>query len=176
MIKYLSLISLVVLTSVSFSSDAMGQRRARPGALKHTEQEAANAMKITKVKAKYIHDGATFVGDIYLTGEAGAIKVGTATIAFANGKYNLSFTNEKFNVQETSKTGRKYWKKQKLGEDFSYGGEYEVIEQYGDLWLKLYETTVANGDCDKIPLCSKDTKEFEFEQGNMLMRMHYRGY
>ncbi|MDE7350016.1 MAG: hypothetical protein K2N25_03035 [Muribaculaceae bacterium] len=168
--------SIAAALVLSFSSEAVGQRRARPGAMKHTEQEAADALKETKVKATYIRDGATFVGDIYLTGDAGGIKMGTATIKFSNGKYWLSFINAKFDVQETSRTGRKYWKKQKLGEDFSYGGAYEVIEKGKVLWLKLYESDSTDGYCDKIELTSKDDKAFEFQQDNMLMRMQYRGY
>ena len=168
--------SIAVAVALSFSYDAIGQRRARPDSMKHTGQEAAKALTKNKVNATYIRDGSTFVGDIYLTGEAGAIKMGTATIEFSNGKYRLSFINTKFDVQETTRTGRKYWTKQKIGEDFSYGGAYEVIEKGHVIWLKLYETDSMDGYCDKIQLDSKDDMAFEFKQDNMLMRMQYRGY
>ena len=168
--------SIAVAVALSFSYDAIGQRRIRPGSMKHNEQEIVDAFKITKVKGKYIKDGSTFVGDIYLTGDAGGIKIGTVNLVFTNGKYRLSFTNTKFNVQETTSSGRKYWKKQKIGEDFSYDGEYEIIEQMGQYFLKLYETTAAEETADVLKLDGKDADSFEYQDDGMLFRMKYRGY
>ena len=171
--KFLSVIAISFAVMASSSNDAMAQRRTRPGAMKHTQQEVENALKVTKESAKYIRDGSTFVGDIFMVGDVGGVKLGTAIIEFSNGKYKFSFTNEKFNVQEKTKSGIKYWKKEKLGEDFSAGGKYEVIERHGNYYLYLYQPENPDEAGDKIPLNSKDAKEFELAQDNMLMRMHY---
>ena len=173
--KSLVLLSASLLIALG-AVDAVGQRRARPGTMKHTEAEAVNALKTTDVKATYIKDGSTFFGDVYLVGEAAGIKIGTAIIEFSNGKYTLNFTNKKFDVTETTSTGRKVKTKQKLGEDFSYGGAYKVVEQSGKVFLLLYADSKGEGQYDKIKLSGKNATEFEFAQDDVLMRMQYRRY
>lgn len=163
-----SLIAFLMVTDIS------AQRRSRPGSVKHTEQEAIEIMKKTKVNGKYIRDGSTFRGDIYLTGDAGAIKIGTATITFSKGEYKLSFRNAKFKVQDDKYKNRMRW--QKIGEDFSYGGEYEVMEQLDKTWLILYESTAANETSDNFLLESKDAKTIELDVDGMYMKLDYVGH
>lgn len=177
----LCLIALIVPVRSS------AQRRARPGSMKHTQTEVTEKQKVTNLSCKYIRDGSIFEGPIYMTGEAGGIKIGEGVIIFTNGKYHLSFDAQKFKIkkypvmtdEERLRRGiSKYeyensWEYKKLGEDFEYGGKYATIEQYGQKWLILY-----NADSDavyaKIPLKSTADKSFELEEDDMLVKMTCR--
>lgn len=168
--------------SLSACDTLSAQRRARPGSMKHTEADVRNAQKTTQLKGLYIRDNSTFGGDVYMTGEAGGIKIGTAKIRFAGGHYRLTFNAGEFSMRTSlSKKERidkgiteyeydNSWENEKLGEDFEYSGKYKILEQYGKIALILY-----NGDTDKeyarIALTSANDKEFEFSDNDLLMPM-----
>lgn len=177
---------IIILAMIACAPSADAQRRSRPGAMKHTQAEVTNKQKITKLNCRYIKDGSVFEGPIYMTGDAGGIKIGDAVIAFYGGKFMLSFEAAKFNVkkyaymtpEERHRRGiseyeyRNAWEHKKLGEDFDYEGRYSTIEQYGQKWLILY-----NGDTDnvyaKIPLNSINDQSFELDEDDMLVKMSY---
>ncbi len=174
----------VILCGLSLPKDLSAQRRVRPGAMKHTEAEVANKRKVTNLSCKYIRDGSIFEGPVYMTGDAGGIKIGEGAIIFSNGKYKLSFDAQKFKIKKypvmtdkqlLEKGISKYeyensWEYKKLGEDFEYGGKYTTIEQYGQKWLILY-----NGNSEsvfaKIPINSINDNSFELEEDDMLVQM-----
>lgn len=155
--------------------------RKRPGAMRHTEAEVENARRVTAVKAKYIHDNAQFKGAAYMTGDAGGIKVGDVALSFAGGKYTIKFVSASFDMRKASTrrdrrregiTEYEYehsWQKEKLGDDFDFGGRYEVVEQYGKVSLVLY-----NGNSDKvfakIPLADANASSFEFAEDDVLFQ------
>lgn len=180
-------IGLIMLLIILIGAPvAVSQRRTRPGAMKHTEAEVTEKKKITKLNCTYIRDGATFEGPIYMTGDAGGIKIGDAVIIFKAGRYSLSFDAAKFKIkkypvmtdEERMRRGiSKYeydnsWEYKKLGEDFEYGGKYVTIEQYQEKWLILYQ-----GDTDniyaKIPIENINDKSFELNEDDMLVRMSF---
>lgn len=178
---------LLCLISLIVPAESNAQRRTRPGSMKHTQTEVTNVQKVKNLSCKYIRDGATFEGPIYMIGEAGGIKIGDGAIIFSHGKYKLTFDAQKFKIkkhavmtdEERARRGiTKYeydnsWEYKKLGEDFEYGGKYATIEQYGKKWLILYD-----GDSDdiyaKIPLQSTADKSFELCEDDMLIKMTYR--
>lgn len=173
---------LVAIMSLSVCNTLSAQRRARPGSMKHTEADVRNAQKTTQLKGLYIRDNSTFGGDVYMIGDAGSIKIGTAEIRFTGGHYRLIFDSGEFSMRtslskkeriEKGITEYEYdhsWKNEKLGEDFEYSGKYNIQEQYGKISLILY-----NGDTDKeyarIALTSANDKEFEFSDDDLLMTM-----
>lgn len=161
---------------------ASEQRRARPSSMKHTEAEVKNVSKVTHLKGKYIRDGVTFNGSVYMTGDAGAINVGKATIHFAAGKYTLSYGAENFEMRTSMSreerrrkgiTDYEYdhsWKNEKLGNDFSHSGKYEVVKQFDKIHLILYDGDTKDVFA-KIPLASAADSSFEFQEDDVLMRM-----
>lgn len=167
---------------VTAQDDGTRARRKRPGQMKHTEAEVQNAKKITKINARYIRDGVTFIGGVYMTGDAGAIKEGDAVMKFSGGKYRFGFESAEFDMRDAftrderrAKGITEYeyehsWKKEKLGNDFLYSGKYEVVEQYGKIHLILY-----NGDTNevfaKIPLNSASDSSFDFYEEDFLISM-----
>ncbi len=177
---------ILVLCAILNATVADAQRRARPGSMRHSEAEIAARMKVTKLSCRYIKDGATFEGPIYMTGEVGGIKIGDAIITFSKGHYLLSFDAAKFKVKKHSymtdeerrrKGISQYeyenaWEHKKLGQDFDYGGKYATIEQYGSKWLILYQ-----GDSDsiyaKIPINSISDSSFELSEDDIYVKMKY---
>ncbi len=175
---------ILVLLALINTPVADAQRRARPGSMKHSEAEVTEKKKVTKLSCRYIKDGSIFEGPVYMTGEAGGIKIGDAAIIFRAGKYHLSFDAAKFKIKKypvmtdeelfrrgiSKHTYENSWEYKKLGEDFEYGGKYATIEQYGDKWLILYQ-----GDTDnvyaKIPIESVADDSFELNEDDMLVRM-----
>lgn len=166
----------------SIQDDGTRTRRKRPGQMKHTEAEVQNVKKITKVNARYIHDGVTMNGGVYMTGDAGAIKVGDAVMQFRSGKYYFGFESAEFDMRDASTRDERRkkgiseyeynhsWKKEKIGGDFQHSGKYEVVEQYGKIHLILY-----NGDTSeefaKILLTSATDSSFDFYEDDFLIRM-----
>lgn len=155
------------IISIPLSSSA--QRRARPGSMKHSESEVINKQKIKQVHCKYIKDGSVFEGAIYRTGDLGGVKIGDAFIAFTGGEYMFSFSAEKFKM----KNNKYYnvWEYKKLMDDFDYSGKYSTFEQYGQIWLVLYNED--NEEFAKIPIDSLNAKSFSFEEDRMLMKMNF---
>lgn len=175
-----------VSSSVVVTSDDQTPRasRKRPGSMRHTEAEVENARKVTKVQAKYIRDKSHFTGAAYMTGAAGAIKVGDVALSFSGGKYKIAFESASFEMRDASTRDERRkkgiseyeynhsWRNQKLGEDFQYGGRYEVVEQYGKINLILYD-----GDSDnvfaKIPLDNSNVSSFEFAEDDVLFQFQH---
>ena len=180
-----ALAALLLVALAPLQADA--QRRGRPGSMRHSEAEARAKQEITRLSCKYIRDGVAFSGPIYMTGDAGGIKIGDAIIAFTGGRYMLSFDAAKFKIkkhavmtdEERLRKGiTKYdydnsWENKKLGEDFEYGGKYATIEQYGQKWLILYDGDTENIYA-KIPIGSVDDDSFELAEDDMLIRMSCR--
>lgn len=171
----------VFLLCVVLSFDAEAQRRARPGSMKHADTEVKDAMKKTKVQATYIHDGARFTGPVYMTGGAGAIKIGEAALSFKAGKYYINYTAGEFAMRDASTRDERIkkgiseyqyehsWKDEKLGQDFAYSGKYEVMEQYGDIHLILYDGATDKVFA-KIPLESAKASSFELYEEDFLFK------
>lgn len=170
--------------SAQAGDDAPRARRKRPGSMHHNEAEVESARRITKVNARYIRDNARFRGGVYMTGGAGAIKVGDVALRFAAGKYHIAFVSASFDMRDAStredrrKAGitefeyEHSWQKEKIGDDFEYAGRYEVVEQYGKINLVLYD---GNSDAvfAKIPLHSANEKSFEFSEDDFLFQFDY---
>ena len=156
-------------------------RRKRPGSMRHSEADVQNARRVTRLKGTHIHDNTTFNGDVYMTGDAGAIKIGSARIVFRNGGYTLSYEAGEFDMRTSSThsdrvregiTEYEYnnsWRPEKLGSDFAHAGKYEIAEQYGKVHLILYD-----GNTDKvfasIPLASANDSSFEFQEEDFLIQ------
>lgn len=180
----ITLMALLFATLISFPVEA--QRRGRPGSMKHSEAEARAKQEISRLSCKYIRDGATFEGPIYMTGDAGEIKIGNAVIAFTGGRYMLSFDAQKFKLRkhasmtekerlEKGITKRQYdtWENKKIGQDFEHKGKYATIEQYSKKWLILYDGDTQNIYA-KIPIGSVNDSSFELMEDDILLRMSYR--
>lgn len=169
--KLLRIFILLIVGGMCYSPEAVAQRRTRPGSMQHSSSEVINKKKITKVKCQYVKDGAIFAGPIYLTFDVGGgTKIGDGVIAFNKGRYMLSFEAEKFRVK--NEKYRNVWEYQKLGQDFDYGGKYETIEQYSQIWLILYDGDSEN-EFARIPIDNLNSDSFELRQDNMLIRMSY---
>ena len=185
-------IALTLLLATLFAPlSASAQRRGRPGSMKHTEAEVLQKQAEVrrqqggvKISCKYIANGHIFEGPVYMTGDAGAIKIGDAAIIFTGGNYKLSFDAAKFKIKkypsmtdaERARRGiSKYeyensWEYKELGQDFEYGGKYATIEQGSGKWLVLY-----NGDSEnvfaKIPISGVNANSFELNEDGMLVQM-----
>lgn len=165
---------------------ANAQRRQRPGSMKHSAAEVKAVQTETKIKCKYVRDGAVFEGPAYRTGSLGGVKIGDCVIFFRGGRYALSFNAEKFKfkkhaVMSDAERARKGISKyeyensfeyKKLGEDFDYSGKYTTVEQYHEQWLILYD-----GDSKdifaKIPMNGADAQTLELNEDNFLIRLNY---
>lgn len=168
---------------IPVAADIQAQRpsRKRPSTMKHTEAEVQNSRKVTKLKGKYIHDGASFAGKVYMVGDAGAIKIGDASIAFRGGKYYISYEAGSFDMRESSTYDERVkkgiteweyensWKKEKLGNDFAHSGNYAIEEQFGKINLVLYDGDTQNAFA-KIPLGSAADSSFEFYEEDFLIQ------
>lgn len=161
---------LLCLTPLSSSA----QRRSRPGSMKHSQTEIDNRMKVTKVSATYIHDNSYFTGPIYRTGSyGGGIKIGTGGLYFTNGKYMFSFDAAKFKFIDRKEGSYVRSHYEKLAQDFEHSGKYEILQQYGQINLVLYD-----GDTDNvfasIKLSSAQTKNIEMSEDGFLIQLSYR--
>lgn len=179
-----SIIIILILSLLFCAPGIEAQRRARPGSMKHTNAEVVEKQKVTKLNCKYIHDGSTFNGEVFMVGEGAMLPIGKAKIVFRGGRYAFSFENAEFKVNkfaamnqdERLKKGiSKYrydnsYESKKLGQDFDYSGKYATIEQYGEKWLILY---CGNSDdiYAKIPLNSVNDSSFEYTDDGMMIRM-----
>lgn len=160
----------------------MAQRRARPGSMKHTEAEIQEVQKKTKVSARYIKDNSRFAGPVKAGGDGAFIKVGDSHLYFEGGRYIFSFeagefsmrdAKTKYDLQREGITQYEYdhsWKNEKIGQDFSASGKYEIVNQYGTTNLILYV-----GDTDevftKIPLEDPDASSFSFMNSSLIFEM-----
>lgn len=171
----------VVFVIGTLSADETRTRRRRPGSMQHTEADVRNAQKVTKLTGRYIRDGKVFTGPVYMTGDAGGIKIGNARLAFRNGGYTLSYTAGEFEMRKSSTRSDRLregiseyayehsWKDEKLGKDFAHAGRYEIAEQYGKIHLILYDGS-TKGVFAKIPLVSANDNSFEFSEEDFLFR------
>lgn len=174
-ITFAALIMLTVLMPIA----ADAQRRGRPGSMRHTEAEAQQATKKTVVKAKYIHDGVTFKGQLLMVGEAGALKMGDVSIAFSGGKYRFIFDSADLKMKKLRSSTRderikegiseyeynnSYEYKQMM-EDIDYRGKYAVVEQYGKYTLYLYDGDNTDRTFMKAELSGADATSFVCEEG-----------
>lgn len=177
--RFITTVAIICCMAPIYNADA--QRRARPNSMKHADTEVKDAMKSTKVNATYIHDGARFSGPVYMVGEAGGIKIGNSVLTFKGGKYYINYTAGEFSMREASTRDERRkkgisefayehsWKNEKLGSDFDYSGKYEVVEQYGNIHLILYDGTSDNVFA-KIPLDSAKASSFEFAEDDFLFK------
>lgn len=163
-----SIVIAIVCLIASFSSQGIfSQRRQRPGSVKHTEQDVQNQRRRDLLSCKYVCDGHTFTGDVYYTGQAGAIKIGTASLVFKGGNYSLDFKGDKFKVRDalTPKDRHKYnpWRYEKIFNDLTQTGRYETFKKSGQIYLRLYDGHTDNYITD-IPLSSVYTQSFILDE------------
>lgn len=172
---------LAMFVAGTLSADETQARRKRPGSMTHTEAEVQNARKTTTLHGRYIKDNTAFDGAVYMVGDAGGIKIGTARLTFRNGTYTLAYEAGKFTMRTSSTredrlregiTEYEYdnsWKDEKLGNDFAHAGKYEIAEQFGKVNLILYDGNTGNVFA-KIPLSGADDDSFEFTEDDFLLK------
>lgn len=176
-------ISLLYILGVLLSPIGISaQRRARPGSMRHTEEEIREVQKKTKVSAKYIHDNSRFAGPVKAENGGACIKIGNSHLYFNQGRYVFGFEAAEFNMRDAKTkydlkregiTQYEYdhsWKNEKIGNDFSVSGKYEIVHQYDTTNLVLYV-----GDTDevftKIPLVDPDAASFSFINSGLTFEM-----
>lgn len=165
------LIILFSLLSLFFiSPDSMAQKRQRPANMKHTDQEVQNMRRLDPMKCTYVSDGHTFWGNVYASGDAGRIKIGTSTITFRGGKYTISFTSEKFEMRDVLAPQDKWkynpWKKEKLFNDFIQSGKYTTFKKSGVLYLRLHDGNSENYLTD-VSLSGVSAKSFVINEDGL---------
>lgn len=143
------------------------QRRQRPDSMKHTEAEIENKRKEEIVKCTYIKNGNTFTGDVYATGEAGYIKIGTSAINFSNGHYKLTFTSGEFKVRDvqTPRNRGRYnpWRNEKIFNNFTQSGKFATFKKNGSVYLRLYDGESSDYITD-IPLENVGANSFVLDE------------
>lgn len=171
--KVIPLFGLMILLSFCFCMvpEANAQRRQRPGSMKHSEEDVENMRRMDPVKCTYIKNGSSFKGDVYATGLAGRIKIGTSTLTLSNGHYTLNFKAGKFETRDVLRPQEKGrfnpWRKEKLMNDFVQKGKFSTFKKAGQTYLRLYV-----GDSDDyitdVPLSSADVKNFKIDEDGLL--------
>lgn len=74
--------------------------------MRHSEAEARAKQEVTRLSCKYIRDGVAFSGPIYMTGDAGGIKIGDAIIAFTGGQIYALVRRRQIQDQEACRHDR----------------------------------------------------------------------
>lgn len=160
-------------------SPLQAQRRQRPDSMKHTESEIENKRKEEIVNCTYIKNGNTFSGDVYATGEAGYIKIGTSSIRFSNGHYKLTFTSGEFKVRDvqTPKDRWKFnpWRSEKIFNDFTQSGKFATFKKNGRIYLRLYDGETSDYITD-IPLENIGANSFVLDEEGLRFEYSLSSY
>lgn len=155
-------LAFLILIGMIAALECEAQRRARPGSMKHTEQEYKGVAESKAVKCTYVSNGHTFSGDAYVyEGGSGRIKIGTSTLSFAGGKYILKFKSDYFRTRPNE---NKRWRSEKLLNDFTQTGKYETFKKFDTLYLRLYEPGSDTAYMTDIPLSGVDAKKIEMNE------------
>lgn len=171
LIRSIGLVVLVALVFVALEAGA--QRRARPGAMKHSDSEAKAAVTKSVVKAQYIKDGAMFIGDMFYAKDGAGIKICTSKIYFGANTYTMENESAKFTTTKKTKSGREYKAKEKFSEDYEASGKYEVVKYgAGGVYLILY-TEKPNEIFAKIPISGTDAESFTYDEDNIICKYSY---
>lgn len=173
--KVIIFVSLFALCFISF--EAEGQRRSRPGSMRHTDEDVYNMRRHDPVVCKYVSSGHTFGSDVYVTGMAGRIKIGTADLILSGNKYRLVFDAANFDMRDALPPQDKWkfnpWRSEKLAEDFVQTGKYETFKKASVIYLRLYDENSDNYIVD-IPLQGDDAKAFEIEEEGLLFKFYLK--
>lgn len=166
--KIVALCSLLAISLFVITGNA--QKRQRPGNMRHTDKEVQNMRKMDPVKCTYVSDNHVFYGDVYATGPAGRIKMGTSTLTLKGGKYTISFTSAKFEMRDVQapQDKGKYnpWRKEKLYNDFTQSGNYTTFKKAGTLYLRLHDGNSSNYLTD-VPLSGTGAKSFVIDEDGL---------
>ena len=167
--KTFSIFTLLLVSLILF--DVSAQKRSRPNSMRHSEQDVINFNKTTPTTCTYISNGHTFSGDVYATGMAGRIKIGTSTLSLRGGRYTLTFKGSNFQMRDVlppQEKGRfNPWRSEQLSNDFTQKGKYETFTKGSLLFLRLYDGDSADYITD-IPLANKGVKYFELDEDGLL--------
>lgn len=145
---------------------AAGQRRSRPGSMKHTQTEYENTTREQPVACNYVSNGHRFYGPVYVyTGGDGKIKIGNSSISFSGGNYTLRFTSDKVKTRDH---GKVRWRYKKVLNDIEQTGKYETFQKYGDTFLRIYmDDEEGEKHIGEIKLTGKDTKRIEWIEDDL---------
>lgn len=168
---------LCILTLCITSLEIAGQRRERPGSMRHTDQDVANMRKMEIVVCKYVSEGHVFGSEVYVTGMSGRIKIGSADLILSGNNYSLEFDADKFDMRDVLAPQDKWkfnpWRKEKLANDFVQTGRYETFKKASTVYLRLYDGNTDNYLTD-IPLGSADTQSFKIEEDGLLFEFYLK--
>lgn len=168
---------LILLVLFFIFPDVSAQRRERPGSLKNTNEYLDNVNKEEPITCKYIRSGASFSSNAYYSGDAGRIKMGTATLTLSGNHYTLSFKSAKVEMRDAEYKGKKHeynpWRMEKIANDFIQSGKYETFKKNNKYYLRLYDGDSDNYIID-INLKSPDQKDFVMADDNMSFEFTYK--
>lgn len=166
--KFLVLILLLGVCISGFETEA--QRRQKPDSMKHSNEEIEDVLREIPVTCAYINNNNTFVADVgYGNGDPHAMKIGTATLTFKEGKYSIQVKSIKVKTKSTSyDEPRNRWKKENLYENFTMTGKFETFEKNKKIYLRLYEDE-SGGRFPDIELTGKDAKSFRLNDDGVVM-------
>lgn len=157
--------------------NAGGQRRSRPGSMRHTDEDVYNMRRHEPVKCKYVAAGHIFDSDVFATGMTGKIKIGTADLILSQNNYRLIFDAAKFDMRDVPPPQDKWkfnpWRREKLANDFVQTGRYETFKKASRLYLRLYDGDSDNYIVD-IPLQDGDAQAFEIEEDGLLFKFYLK--
>ena len=169
--KAVHVLMLLLVLSMAFGGSLEAKKRRRPDSMRHSESDVENMRKITPVVCSYVSNGHRFAGDVYATGEAGAIKIGRSTLTFKGGRYTLAFKGSNFQMRDVLTPRDKWkfnpWRSEQLCNDFNQTGKFETFHKAGRVYLRLYDGNSSDYITD-IPLGGKSVKSFAIDEEGLL--------
>lgn len=138
--------------------------------MKHTDQEVQNMRQMEPIKCTYVSDGHTFGGNVYATGDAGMIKIGTSTMTLRNGRYTISFKSAKFEMRDVLPPQDKWkynpWRKEKLFNDFTQSGKYTTFKKGGVIYMRLHDGN-SNNYLTDVHLSGTSAESFVIDEDGL---------